>query len=114
MSNCRDGILSGLEKLQCFEWEVCLETMLFIIAQCPQLRHIWGLDLLMLSPQSISAIQQHITQNNRHIGNAEFSTVLYTRWRFIKKIVKICLHSSKTVQNSFHFDENFFEKFFST
>ena len=41
--------------------------MLFIIDQCPLLRHIWGLDLLMLSPQSITAIQQHITKNNRHI-----------------------------------------------
>ena len=63
----RDGILSNLENLQCFQWEVCLETMLFIIDQCPVLRHIWGLDLLMLSPQSITAIQQHITKNNRHI-----------------------------------------------
>jgi len=63
----RDGILSNLENLQCFQWEVCLETMLFIIDQCPVLRHIWGLDLLMLSPQSITAIQQHITKNNRSI-----------------------------------------------
>ena len=100
----RDGFLSNLENLQCFQWEVCLETMLFIVDQCeffkkktksiivhtkfftksskyfvlmkwyffcttgPKLRHIWGLDLLMLSPQSITAIQQHITNNNRYIG----------------------------------------------
>lgn len=63
----RDGYLSSLINLQCFQWEVCLETMLFIVDQCPKLRHIWGLDLLMLSPQSISAVQQHIVRNNRHI-----------------------------------------------
>lgn len=63
----RDDHLASLENLQCFQWEVCRETMLFIVDQCPQLRHIWGLDLLMLGPQSIAAIQQHILQNNRHI-----------------------------------------------
>ena len=41
--------------------------MLFIIDQCPSLRHIWGLDLLMLSPASIAAVQSHIKRNNRHI-----------------------------------------------
>ena len=30
----------------------------------------------------------------------------------MKKIVKLCLHSSNTVQNSFHFDEIFFIEFF--
>ena len=30
----RDGFLSNLENLQCFQWEVCLETMLFIVDQC--------------------------------------------------------------------------------
>lgn len=63
----RDGCLKNLENLQCFQWEVSLETMLFIVDQCPKLRHIWGLDLLMLSPQSITAVQQHIVNNNREI-----------------------------------------------
>ena len=56
----RDGRLASLEELRCFQWEVCLETMLFIIDNCPRLNHIWGLDLLMLSPQSIAAIQVSI------------------------------------------------------
>jgi hypothetical protein len=56
----RDGRLASLEELRCFQWEVSLETMLFIIDNCPRLRHIWGLDLLMLSPQSISAIQVNV------------------------------------------------------
>ena len=51
-----------------FQWDVSLETMLFIVDSCPQLRDIWGLDLLMLSPASISAIQSHIRRNNRWIG----------------------------------------------
>ena len=51
-------------------------------------------------------------------------TVLYTRWRFdnykkrrilhsekiMKKFVKLCLHSSYIVQNSFHFEEFFSNK----
>ena len=41
--------------------------MLFIVDQCPRLRHIWGLDLLMLSPASIAAVQSHIKRNNRWI-----------------------------------------------
>ena len=41
--------------------------MLFIVDQCPSLRHIWGLDLLMLSPASIAAVQKHIQRNNRFI-----------------------------------------------
>ena len=41
--------------------------MLFIVDQCPSLRHIWGLDLLMLSPASIAAVQNHIRRNNRWI-----------------------------------------------
>ena len=41
--------------------------MLFIVDQCPRLRHIWGLDLLMLSPASIAAVQNHIKRNNRWI-----------------------------------------------
>ena len=48
-------------------YQVNLETMLFIIDQCPRLRHIWGLDLLMLSPASIAAVQSHIKRNNRFI-----------------------------------------------
>ena len=34
----RDGFLSNLENLQCFQWEVCLETMLFIVDQCEFLK----------------------------------------------------------------------------
>ena len=92
----RDGHLKDLTSLQCFQvikvtgftqvsfssvfqwmtpmmliffqWDVSLETMLFIVDSCPQLRDIWGLDLLMLSPASISAIQSHIRRNNRWIG----------------------------------------------
>ena len=41
--------------------------MLFIVDQCPSLRHIWGLDLLMLSLASIAAVQNHIERNNRWI-----------------------------------------------
>ena len=48
-------------------FQVNLETMLFIVDQCPSLRHIWGLDLLMLSPASIAAVQNHIERNNRWI-----------------------------------------------
>ena len=48
-------------------FKVNLETMLFIVDQCPSLRHIWGLDLLMLSPASIAAVQNHIERNNRWI-----------------------------------------------
>ena len=55
-----------------FQWDVSLETMLFIVDSCPQLRDIWGLDLLMLSPASISAIQSHIRRNNRWIGKFHF------------------------------------------
>ena len=50
-----------------FILKVNLETMLFIVDQCPSLRHIWGLDLLMLSPASIAAVQNHIERNNRWI-----------------------------------------------
>ena len=54
-----------------------------------------------------------------------FMTVLSTRWRFdnytkkgefyiekkiMKKFVKLCLHLSYIVQNSFHFDEIFHKK----
>ena len=63
----RDGYLSELESLQCFQWDVSQETMLFIVDQCPKLRDIWGLDLLMLSPAAISAVQAHIKKNNRWI-----------------------------------------------
>ena len=35
----------------------------------------------------------------------------YFRQKFCKKIVKICLHLSYIVQNSFHFDEIFHIKF---
>ena len=31
--------------------------------------------------------------------------------KFVKKFVKLCLHSSYKVQNSFHFDEIFHRKF---
>ena len=64
----RERLLEGLTDLQCFQWRVSLETMLFIIDQCPKLRHIWGLDLLMLSPEAIATIQQHIKRNNRDIA----------------------------------------------
>lgn len=63
----RDGHLSELVSLQCFQWDVSLETMLFIVDQCPKLRDIWGLDLVMLSPSAIAAVQSHIKKNNRHI-----------------------------------------------
>ena len=61
---------------------------------------------------------------SRIIGNVQtlidFMTVFYTRWRFdnylhkislLKKFVKLCLHLSNIVQNSFHFDEIFHIKF---
>ena len=55
--------------------------MLFIVDQCPSLRHIWGLDLLMLSPASIAAVQNHIQRNNRwidlHDGMSGNRLVLY-------------------------------------
>ena len=63
----RDGHLKDLTSLQCFQWDVSLETMLFIVDSCPDLRDIWGLDLLMLSPASIAAVQSHIQRNNRWI-----------------------------------------------
>lgn len=63
----RDGRLASLRSVTCFQWRVSLETMLFLIDQCCQLNTIFGLDLLMLCPESISIIQEHITRNNRDI-----------------------------------------------
>lgn len=63
----RNGHLSQVETLQCFQWKVSLETMLFVIDSCVNLRNIWGLDLLMMCPVSIRTIQEHIARNNRWI-----------------------------------------------
>ena len=69
-------------------FKVNLETMLFIVDQCPSLRHIWGLDLLMLSPASIAAVQNHIQRNNRWIdlhdgmsGNRLVLEIISTRYQ---------------------------------
>ena len=56
----------------------------FFCTTGPKLRHIWGLDLLMLSPQSITAIQQHITNNNRYIGKKPDIKVYDHLWLFYR------------------------------
>ena len=61
------GHLRHLTHLTCFQWPVSLETMLFLIDQCPDLATIYGLDMLMLCPRSIALIQTHIRRNNRAI-----------------------------------------------
>ena len=53
----QSGRLRGLTHLTCFQWPVSLETMLFLIDQCPELSVIFGLDMLMLCPKSIALIQ---------------------------------------------------------
>ena len=61
------GNLSQLKTLQCFQWEVSLDTMLYLIDQTPGLATIWGLDLLMMSPAGVKTIQDHIRKNNLNI-----------------------------------------------
>eukprot|EP00092_Neocalanus_flemingeri_P033846 GFUD01036807.1.p1 GENE.GFUD01036807.1~~GFUD01036807.1.p1 ORF type:complete len:552 (+),score=114.11 GFUD01036807.1:151-1806(+) len=61
------GNLSRLRTLQCFQWEVSLDTMLYLIDQTPGLATIWGLDLLMMSPAGVKTIQDHIRKNNLNI-----------------------------------------------
>ena len=88
-----------------FQWDVSLETMLFIVDSCPQLRDIWGLDLLMLSPASISAIQSHIRRNNRWIGKfylffflsclTNFCLPLRFPWRHVLRELHFLSHSSE-------------------
>jgi len=61
------GNLLQLKTLQCFQWEVSLDTMLYLIDQTKGLRTIWGLDLLMMSPAGVQTIQEHIRINNLNI-----------------------------------------------
>lgn len=61
------GNLSKLTTLQCFQWEVSLDTMLYLIDQSPFLSCIWGLDLLMMNPAGVKTIQDHIRLNNLNI-----------------------------------------------
>ena len=52
----RDGFLSNLENLQCFQWEVCLETMLFIVDQCEFLRKTKSIIVVLYSLQKAQNI----------------------------------------------------------
>jgi len=61
------GNLAQLKTLQCFQWEVSLDTMLYLIDQTIGLKTIWGLDLLMMSPTGVKTIQDHIRKNNLNI-----------------------------------------------
>merc|ERR1719209_2549570 len=61
------GNLLQLRTLQCFQWEVSLDTMLYLIDQTKGLKTIWGLDLLMMSPAGVQTIQEHIRINNLNI-----------------------------------------------
>jgi len=67
LNQVKCGNLSKLETLQCFQWEVSLDTMLYLIDQSTQLRKIWGLDLLMMSPNGVATIRDHIRKNNLNI-----------------------------------------------
>ena len=63
----KEGNLSSLEVLQCFQWEVSLDTLLYLIDSGPRLRQLWGVDLLMLSSSGVRAIREHIRKNNLNI-----------------------------------------------
>jgi len=67
LNQVKCGNLTKLETLQCFQWEVSLDTMLYLIDQSTQLRKIWGLDLLMMSPNGVATIRDHIRKNNLSI-----------------------------------------------
>ena len=62
------GRLAELQVLQCYQWEVALETILYLIDQTPSLTAIWGINLLNLSDQSKEAVRTHIRKNNFNIS----------------------------------------------
>ena len=63
----KNGHFSQLQYLQCYYWEVSLETLLYLIDQS-SLRTIWGLDLLNMTEESKETIRNHIRKNNFNIN----------------------------------------------
>lgn len=63
----KNGNLTNLEYLQCYHWEVSLETLLYLIDQSVYLRTVWGLNMLTLCDKSKETIKNHIKKNNLNI-----------------------------------------------
>lgn len=63
----KNGNLDKLEYLQCYHWEMSLETLLYLIDQS-SLRTIWGLNLLDMTEESKETIRSHIRKNNLSIS----------------------------------------------
>ena len=61
------GNFSMLKFLQFYHWEVSLDTLLYLIDQCPCLKTLWGLNLLNLSNTSKDTVRNHIKKNNLNI-----------------------------------------------
>ena len=66
----RDGFLSNLENLQCFQWEVCLETMLFIVDQC---------EFLKKKTKSIIVHTKFFTKSSKYFVLMKWYFFLYNR-----------------------------------
>ena len=62
------GGLASLQYLQCYQWDVSLETILYMIDQTPALNTIWGLDLLLICQKSRETVESHIRKNNFNIS----------------------------------------------
>ena len=62
------GGLASLQYLQCYQWDVALETVLYLIDQTPSLTTIWGLDLLLICEESRETVENHIRKNNLNIS----------------------------------------------
>ena len=56
----KNGNLTNLKYLQCYHWEVSLETLLYLIDQSFHLQTVWGLNMLTLCDKSKDTIKNHI------------------------------------------------------
>jgi len=65
LNQIKSGNLANLQTLP--QWEVSLDTMLYLIDQSTKLTRIWGLDLLMMNPAGVLTIREHIRNNNLNI-----------------------------------------------